>query len=83
MAMAFMVKSRLARSSVRFLVNETLSGLRESEYSPSILKVVISKGSPLTKTVTVPCLRPVGTVVNPLKTFITCSGSASVVMSWS
>ena len=36
MAMALMVKSRLARSSSRFLTNRTLSGCRLSEYSPSL-----------------------------------------------
>ena len=77
--MAFIVKSRLDKSSVMSSVNEILSGCRESEYPCSILKVVTSIAIPINKTVTVPCSIPVG--ITFLKIDITCCGVAFVARS--
>ena len=58
-AIALIVKSRRLKSSVRSSTNVTLSGLRLSEYTPSIRNEVHSYCSPSMTTVTVPCCNPV------------------------
>ncbi len=81
--MAFMVKSRLARSSSIFDVKETESGCLLSEYSESILNVVTSNCLPLTNTDTVPCFIPVSITLKSENTSFVSSGFAFVVMSMS
>ena len=82
-ANAFIVKSRLARSTLMSLLNETESGCLPSVYAPSDRNVVISYGSPSIKTVTVPCLMPVSITLYPSKQAFVSSGIADVVMSQS
>ena len=77
--MALMVKSRRERSSRIVGAKATLSGRRPSLYPVSVRKVVTSKVVPLKRTVTVPCLMPVG--MTRRKSGMTWSGSASVAMS--
>ena len=80
-AIAFIVKSLRPRSSSTLLAKLTLSGCLPSEYPDSLRKVVISTGSSSIKTVTVPCLSPVGITLKPEKTFMTSSGLAELVTS--
>ena len=81
MAMAFMVKSRRARSESRSPVKATLSGLRWSLYGPSRRKAVTSTAPPALSTVTVPCFAPVGAVCR--KSRSTSAGEAALAVMWS
>ena len=80
-AIAFIVKSLRPRSSSTLLAKLTLSGCLPSEYPDSLRKVVISTGSSSIKTVTVPCLSPVGITLKSENTSITFSGFAELVIS--
>ena len=80
-AMAFIVKSLRFKSSMRFGVNVTSFGCRESSYAPSIRYVVTSNPSRPIRTVTVPCCIPVSMVLE--KSAFTSFGIAEVVMSQS
>ena len=65
--------------------SSTEFGWRPSEYGPSARNVVVSNDSCSTRTVTVPYLTPVASVVSPASamTCSICAGRADVVMSQS
>ena len=80
-AIAFIVKSRLERSSSIVAAYFTLSGCRPSVYPLSVRNVVVSISFPNMCMVTVPCAMPVGITLR--KIFMTSWGVASVARSQS
>ena len=82
-AMAFIVKSLRARSSLISDTNSTLSGCLPSSYPQSFLYVVISYSSSFIRATIVPCFSPTlvkGMPAIAKRPFI-CSGVALVVIS--